>query len=254
MINYTLIHARRLLIGAGLSTRETSMTMTIYKGPENTPDMMTSIPIYADEVNGPSVRAEAVDNILKQHGSGSAHVVPDKGFSETLVESVLIQLQTECHNASYAAGWWHHPETGYPYIPGDTAITTDAEDGKTIYVPWEHLPPLARQMITHYWPILIACRMALIHSETSEAMEAHRKDLFDDKLKHRLGLEAETADAMIRQFDLAGAMQRASTLGVVSSDLHRMNLGGAVREKRAFNKTRPDHKIAARRAAGGKKY
>lgn len=48
--------------------------------------------------------------------------------------------------------------------------------------------------------------LALIHSELSEGLEAHRKDLNDDKLPHRKGLEVELADALIRILDMAAGL------------------------------------------------
>ena len=66
--------------------------------------------------------------------------------------------------------------------------------------------------------------LALIHSEISEALEADRKDLMDDKLPYRKGLEVELADAFIRICDMAGGLS--------------MDLGGAVEEKLAYNTTR----------------
>jgi hypothetical protein len=82
--------------------------------------------------------------------------------------------------------------------------------------------------------------IALMHSELSECMEGERKDLMDDKLPHRKMAEVELADTLIRIFDYAGA--------------YGYDLDGAVREKRAFNATRADHKTDARIAAGGKKW
>ncbi len=82
--------------------------------------------------------------------------------------------------------------------------------------------------------------LCLIHSEISEAMEGYRKDLPDDKLPHRPMIEVELADAMIRIGDLA------TYLGC--------DLGGAIVEKMAFNRTREDHKLEARKAAGGKAF
>ncbi len=82
--------------------------------------------------------------------------------------------------------------------------------------------------------------LMLCVSELSEAMEGDRKDLMDDKLPHRKMLEVELADAIIRICDLAGA--------------HRLDLGGALVEKLAYNVTRLDHTHAARMAEGGKKY
>jgi NTP pyrophosphatase (non-canonical NTP hydrolase) len=81
--------------------------------------------------------------------------------------------------------------------------------------------------------------IALMHSELSEALEADRKNLMDDKLPHRDGREVEFADCIIRILDTAAA--------------HGMDLAGAIIEKNRFNQHRADHKLEARKA-GGKKY
>ena len=83
-------------------------------------------------------------------------------------------------------------------------------------------------------------RFALMHSELSEAFEAERKDLMDDHLPNRRGVEAELADLLIRVFDYAGE--------------YSLDLGGAVRDKLEYNSTREDHTNAARLAPGGKKF
>jgi hypothetical protein len=48
--------------------------------------------------------------------------------------------------------------------------------------------------------------IALMHSEISEALEADRKGLKDDKLPHRDGREVEFADCLIRIFDTCRAL------------------------------------------------
>lgn len=82
--------------------------------------------------------------------------------------------------------------------------------------------------------------VALMHSELSEALEADRKGLMDDKLPHRDGREVEFADCIIR------IMDTAESLG--------FDLAGAIIEKNAFNRQRADHKLANRATAQGKRY
>jgi hypothetical protein len=67
--------------------------------------------------------------------------------------------------------------------------------------------------------------LMLIVSEISEAMEADRKDLMDDKLTNRPGIEVELADAKIRIHDFCGG--------------YGLDLDGAEEEKLAYNTTRP---------------
>lgn len=120
----------------------------------------------------------------------------------------IQNIQEWCHDAQVTAGWW-----------------TDLRDGSDMRATNQYN---------------VAEKLCLIHSEISEAMEGHRKRLPDDKLPHRSMLEVELADAMIRIFDLAGAM--------------KLDLGGALVEKMAFNAQRNDHKLANRKAAGGKLF
>lgn len=117
------------------------------------------------------------------------------------------RLQDVCHIASSNAGWWIDLSTGAPLINR---------------------------------PHVVGEKLMLIVSEVSEAMEGHRKGLMDDHLRHRRMIEVELADAAIRIFDLAGAMN--------------LDLGGAIAEKLAYNAQRADHKPENRKAAGGKAY
>lgn len=81
--------------------------------------------------------------------------------------------------------------------------------------------------------------VALMHSELSEALEADRKGLMDDKLPHRDGREVEFADCIIRILDTCAALG--------------LDVAGAVIEKNRYNIQRADHKMETRKA-GGKKY
>lgn len=82
--------------------------------------------------------------------------------------------------------------------------------------------------------------IALMHSELSEALEAVRKGLMDDHLRHRSGEEAEMVDVLIRVFDYAGA--------------YGLDLESVYREKMAYNASRADHMHEARADTHGKKF
>jgi len=106
-----------------------------------------------------------------------------------------------CYQASLDAGWW------------------DGIDCQDIYV--------------------VCTKLALVHSEISEALEGARKGINDDHLPARLMLEVELADAVIRIADLAGALG--------------LDLGGAIADKMVYNAQRLDHKREVRAGALGKK-
>ncbi len=111
------------------------------------------------------------------------------------------KIQTECYHDSAAAGWW-----------------TGQEDLN----------------------LVVPVKLCLIHSEISEAMEGHRKNMADEKLPHRPAIEVELADAVIRIADLAGRLG--------------LDVGGAIDEKMEYNRHRLDHKPEVRASAGGKSY
>lgn len=128
----------------------------------------------------------------------------EENYLEFTIKNGIETLQTKCFQNSVNAGWH-----------------SDLETGK----------PLKRNKLE---------LIALMHSELSEALEAIRKDLNDDKLPHRKGEEVELADCIIRIMDYAG--------------LYELDLAGAILEKIAYNQQRADHKPENRRQENGKKF
>jgi hypothetical protein len=86
--------------------------------------------------------------------------------------------------------------------------------------------------------------LCLVHSEISEAMEGHRKNLKDDKLPQYPMLLVELVDALIREFDIIGSEMEKSGLSLSEIFLAKVN----------YNAVRADHKPEARLAVGGKSY
>ena len=123
-----------------------------------------------------------------------------------MLKDQIKNLQAVCHQAAVSAGWW-----------------TDLKTGESLRGKRN-----------------VAELLCLVHSEISEAMEGHRKNLMDDKLPHRKMLEVELADAVIRIMDLAGSLD--------------LDVGGALVEKMEYNAIRDDHKIENRVKEGGKSF
>lgn len=124
-----------------------------------------------------------------------------------MIKDQINELVKDIHKKNIEAGWWNDPVTGETLLDN---------------------------------PYVIATKLLLIVSEISEATEGYRKGLQDDKIPTRSMVEVELADALIRLFDVSGA------LGI--------DLGGAVVEKRQVNAVRPDHKVENRVKQGGKKF
>lgn len=119
------------------------------------------------------------------------------------------EVQNICHARATNSGWWTNLQTN------------DLFDKQEILA-------------------MVPQKLMLVVSELSEAMEAHRKNLMDHKLPERHGVEVELADALIRIYDLGGALG--------------FDLGAAMADKIKYNAHRPDHKLSARKAVGGKQY
>lgn len=127
----------------------------------------------------------------------------------SITASFITALADQIHADNVKVGWW-----------------TDLKTGEDLHGK-RNVPEM----------------LMLIVSEVSEAMEAYRKRLMDDKLPHRPGLKTELIDAVIRILDL---------LGSEGNDEHPA--GVIFQEKRAYNAARLDHRPENRIKEGGKAF
>jgi hypothetical protein len=120
------------------------------------------------------------------------------------VHKAVEVLMEACHNRAWNAGWYHDLKTG------EEKTLNSGE------------------------------RFMLMVSEISEAMEGDRKNLMDDKLKHRKMVPVELFDCVIRIFDYLGKYYPEDRAALV--------------EKLEYNDSRADHKPENRVKEDGKKY
>lgn len=149
-------------------------------------------------------------------------------FADLLSEAIRGLIQ-HSHARSYNAGWWQDPVTGADLIP-------------------PHLNGSANEIREQYTPYVLATKIALIHSEVSEMLEAIRTDVQDNKLPEFKGVTVESADVMIRVADLMGM------LTMLNKNAYEYDLASAILAKFWYNKKRGDHSVAQRLDLGGKKF
>jgi len=152
----------------------------------------------------PKAVTRAVDHAIKLQEQLMAKAAPVTVTEDTTenIKNFLNVLVAIAHGNSVKTGWY-----------------VDVTTGKRV-------------------PANVGEKLALVHSEISEALEGYRKILHDSHLPHRKAIEVELADAVLRIADLCGYLE--------------LDLGSALVEKMKYNTTRADHTLENRRKAGGK--
>lgn len=151
--------------------------------------------------------------------------------SDPAAEETQTLLAAKYALATYA----DFVEDRYPHIAADLRTCFKLRNGVWYALKLFQLA-VYDCAVAHGWhtePANVGEKIALMHSELSEALEAARNDAPDDKLPARKGIEVELADCVIRVLDFA--------------ESQKLDVVGAMLEKHQFNLNRPYRH-------GGKKF
>lgn len=189
-------------------------------------------------------------SIKQKHFPEMDSAVTDYGYlaPRTISEAIFTGLDlfiNKCHVDSYNRGWYLDPITGLSLIPDDGPVAVHSTG-----LPASN--PVAEQIRESWFPFVVATKIALIHSEASEMLEAFRTDAMDDKIPEFRGITAEAADVMIRVGDLMYMLRAHAEVDV--DQPFEYNLGLAIQKKMSVNNTRADHALENRRKPNGKKF
>jgi hypothetical protein len=179
----------------------------------------------------------------------------DFAYVDDIVQTTFLDVTQSIVGAVDAAGFANDPHFTAAFL---NALADKVHADNVAAGWWSEMATGQSTLHTRNVPELLM----LVVSEIAEAMEGHRKGLMDDKLPDRPMLQTELVDAVIRILDIAGsrtAIERANADRIEANGGCRTHndinpIGDIFEEKRAFNKTRPDHKIESRLKPGGKAF
>lgn len=146
------------------------------------------------------------------------------------LSSIINDLSKSIYEHNSEVGWWDNLDLKRDLLDRILKNEYLSEDTKS-----EVLDSLNTDI-----NLLITQKLALIHSEITEALEGLRKGLKDDHLPEYDMFAVELADALIRILDLAGAFN--------------IPIGNIMVEKWDYNTKRIDHTREHRLGTNGKKF
>lgn len=168
---------------------------------------------------------------------------------------MIKELQDKLHKESADAGWWKDHEAidaeyGAYRIAMLHGVLSDALETirKGGDIQGDELIVLLKSKLFSMGDlsnipeekIILSTKLALLHSEVSEAFDGLVTGNMDKHLPHRTEVEVELADAFIRLLDFSGRLG--------------LDLESAIREKQEYNKTRADHQPENRAKSNGKLF
>ena len=146
------------------------------------------------------------------------------------LSSIINDLSQSIYKHNLKVGWWDDLENLRGLIDRISKNDKLSEDTKSELL----------NSINSAIDLIKTQKLALTHSEISEALEGLRKDLKDDHLPQYDMFEVELADAIFRILDLAGAFN--------------IPIGNIMMEKWEYNTKRVDHTREHRSGTNGKKF
>ena len=146
------------------------------------------------------------------------------------LSSIINDLSQSIYKHNLQVGWWDDLDLKRGLIDGISKDDELSEDTKSELL----------NSINISIDLIKTQKLALVHSEISEALEGLRKDLKDDHLPQYDMFEVELADAIFRILDLAGAFN--------------IPIGNIMMEKWDYNTKRVDHTREHRSGTNGKKF
>lgn len=159
----------------------------------------------------------------------------------------IKKLQESIHKDNVDAGWWDDKETneatavasaiGMMHLVLSKSLEKVRKGGS---INLDDIHKDIDLCMNRDTDDSMLVKIALMHSELSEATEYHLSGKNDDHLPDRKGEEVELADLVIRVLDYA--------------EKKGYNIEEAIKEKREYNKHRKDHKLSERSKSNGKQF